>query len=104
MILYVFAAQDKAERRHHPVFPIASVAESGTPYASDNNARRLGVPHWRLALGNMAAGGSAGALVEAGDLLAGSTHEKADEMHRVCLSYAGPTALAITHDIVSGKS
>ncbi|CAL5219650.1 g1530 [Coccomyxa viridis] len=59
------AAQDKGERTHHPVFSIASAAESGTPYASDSHAERLGVPQWRLALGNMAAGGTAGALVEA---------------------------------------
>lgn len=62
----VCAVQNTRSRGHHPIFSIASVAESGTPYASDSNARRLGVPQWRLALGNMAAGGTAGALVEAG--------------------------------------
>ncbi|CAK0762369.1 hypothetical protein CVIRNUC_002950 [Coccomyxa viridis] len=52
-------------RKHHPQFCIASVAESGVPFASDNSARHSGAPQWRSALGNMAAGGTAGAFVEA---------------------------------------
>ena len=52
--------QTMRQQRAGPVYMLASATETGMP--------AYGAPAWRVALGNMAAGATAGAVVEAGAL------------------------------------
>ncbi len=67
----------KGRRQHTESFMIASANES-TPAVA-------GVPAWRIALGNIAAGATAGATVEAGEATLSTLLPKAcDKFAGVC--------------------